>query len=390
MTQHNTTQYYKEKNQHIIEEIRITKDLAKNTVIGYNTALNHYSTYHQMTMQELLDEADLEEEQGIRMKRRNIKKRILSYRQHLIQQEKLPLTINTNISKIISTYRFYEIETPTIPNIRNNNHELIEDIPTRKHIKTALETTNNIGLQALILFMSSSGTSKNETLSITIQDFIQATKEYHNETSLKNVITSLEQQEDVVPMFQLYRKKTHYPYITFCSPEATQKILIYLKHRLHKNYWQAGIRPSTKISVNPDDKLFHFCSRVVNKNFERLNDKLGWGWKGSRRFFHPHALRKFFATELIKTEMDSMTIDFLSGRKISQTHEAYFKADPQKLKQKYKMFMNNLMINNQVNVRDVTSKELEELEYYRKKEKVRDEKIRKMELLLQEYLDSSV
>ena len=381
-----TTTQYKKINKHIIDEIATTKNLAKNTILTYTTALNQYSAYHQQAMQELLDEADDEEEQGIRLKRRKIKQRILGFRQHLITQGKQPLTINTHISKILSTYRFYEIETPRIPNVKNTNHEFITDIPTRKHIRTAIESTSNIGLQALILFMSSSGTSRNEALSITIQDFIEATSAYHHEATIENVIRSLDGREDVVPTFQLYRKKTNYPYITFCTPEATQRIITYLGYRLNREYWRAGIRPSTKISVNPDDKLFHFCSRVVNKNFERLNDRLGWGSKGTRRFFHPHALRKFFATELLKSDMDSITIDFLSGRKINKTHEAYFKADPQRLKQKYMHFMSNLMIYDAVEVHDINSKELEELESYREKERRRDKKIAELEALLEEYI----
>ena len=235
--------------------------------------------------------------------------------------------------------------------------------------------------------MSSSGSAKNETLSITIQDFINATREYHNEVTIENVIQVLEKRDDVVPTFQLYRKKTHYPYITFCTPEATKKIVTYLRYRIHKQYPFSTVRPSC--GVNPEDKLFHFQSEVINKHFIRLNDRLGWGWNGSSRFFHPHALRKFFATELLKSDMDSMTIDFLSGRKISSTHEAYFKADPMKLKQKYMSFMNNLLINEEIVVRDVTSNELAELELLREKEKVRDEKIRRMEALLKEYVQLS-
>lgn len=379
---HNT-QYYQKENKLIVDEISQTKDLAKNTQKSYTTSLSQYSTYHQMTMQELLDEADKEEEQNIRMKRRNIKKRILSFRQYLINQKRQPLTINTHISKIQSTYRFYEIETPIIPNVKNTQHELIEDIPTKKHLKTALETTNNIGLQALILFMSSSGTSRNEALSITVQDFMNATSEYHNEVTIPHMIQKLEKQDNIVPTFQLYRKKTHYPYITFCTPEATSKILLYLKYRYNQEYHKVGILKKTPLT--PESKLFHFNQRVVNKNFERLNDKLGWGTKGTRRFFHPHALRKFFATELLKSDMDSMTIDFLSGRTISKTHQAYFKADPQRLRQKYMQFMNNLMINEEITYRDITSAELQELEYYREKDKQRDEQIARLEQMIKNY-----
>ena len=386
MKQHNTTNY-KEINKHIIEEMKITKDLSKNTIKSYTNALNQYSTHHQQSIQQLLEEADNEEEQRIRLKHRKIKQRLLNFRQHLITQGKQPLTVNTIMNRIIATYHFYEIETPRIPSLINTKHELIEDIPTKEHIRTVLQTTNNIALQALILFMSSSGSAKNETLSITIQDFINATREYHNEVTIENVIQALEKRDDVVPTFQLYRKKTHYPYITFCTPEATKKIVTYLKYRIHKQYPLSSVR--SNCGINPEDKLFHFQSEVINKHFIRLNDRLGWGWKGSSRFFHPHALRKFFATELLKSDMDSMTIDFLSGRKISKTHEAYFKADPQKLKQKYMHFMKNLMINQEVEIKEITPAELKELDYYRERDKKRDEKIRKMELLLQEYMNSS-
>jgi len=387
MTTHNTQQYYKEKNQQIVDEITLTKNLAKNTTLLYIQTLSQYSTYHQQTMQQLLDEADNEEENGIRMKKRKIKNRLLTYKQHLTQQQKQPTTINTRLSVIQATYKFYEIETPHIPQVQNTTHEVIEDIPTKQHIRTALETTNNLGLQAIILFMSSSGTSRNEALSITIQDFIQATKQYHHETTIENVINTLQQQNNVIPTFQLYRQKTHYPYITFCSPEATQKILTYLQHRINHEFYKAGMVPTSVFTTNLDDKLFHFSHGALNKHFSRLNDKLGWGWKGTRRFFHPHALRKFFATELLKSDLDSMTIDFLSGRRISKTHEAYFKADPQKLKQKYMMFMNNLMINEEVVYNEITNKQLEELEHYRKKEKRRDKKIMELEQMLQRYID---
>lgn len=374
MKQYNTKNY-KEINQPIIEEMKITKDLSHNTIRSYTNALNQYSTYHQQSIQQLLEEADNEEEQRIRLKHRKIKQKLLNFRQHLINQEKQPLSVNTIMNRIIATYHFYEIETPRLPSLKNTNHELIEDIPTKEHIRTALQTTNNIALQALILFMSSSGSAKNETLSITIQNFIDATREYHHEATIENVIQALEKRDDVVPTFQLYRKKTHYPYITFCTPEATKKIITYLRYRIQRNK-----------GLTPEDKLFHFQSEVINKHFIRLNDRLGWGWKGSSRFFHPHALRKFFATELLKSDMDSMTIDFLSGRKISSTHEAYFKADPQKLKQKYISFMNNLMINEEIVYRDVTTSELAELEVLREKEKARDEKIRRMEQMLNEYI----
>ena len=39
-------------------------------------------------------------------------------------------------------------------------------------------------MKAIILFISSSGCARQETLNITIQDFIEATHEYHNSNDI--------------------------------------------------------------------------------------------------------------------------------------------------------------------------------------------------------------
>ena len=98
-----------------------------------------------------------------------------------------------------------------------------------------------------------------------------------------------------------------------------------------------------------------------------------------------HALRKLFASELLKSDMDSMTIDFLSGRAIPTTHQAYFKADPRQLKRKYMLFMNNLCLYKDVQYTEITSAEKEELEYYRSKAEKQNRQMNKIEHLIARY-----
>ena len=131
----------------------------------------------------------------------------------------------------------------------------------------------------------------------------------------------------------MYRQKTNYPYISFCSNEATKAIITYLNYRLKKNP-----------DLCEDENLFDVKTITVQAHFRRINDKLNLGQTGQYRFFHAHALRKYFATQLLKADLDSMTIDFLSGRSINKTREAYFKADPEKLKNKYREVVNSLII----------------------------------------------
>ncbi|RAP49257.1 MAG: integrase, partial [Methanosphaera sp. rholeuAM270] len=88
------------------------------------------------------------------------------------------------------------------------------------------------GIRALILFMSSSGTAKAETLSITIEMFIKGLREYTQETDTLRIVEELKGRNDIVPILYLRRIKTDKYYYTCCSPEATHHILQYLYYRL--------------------------------------------------------------------------------------------------------------------------------------------------------------
>jgi len=107
----------------------------------------------------------------------------------------------------------------------NGRHERYSDIPTIDDIRQVIESTSNLKHKAVILFMSSSGSAMNETTSLTVQDFIDATKDYHNSTNINDVLDELEGQKDVIPIFELVRAKTNYFYYTCCSPEATMAIV---------------------------------------------------------------------------------------------------------------------------------------------------------------------
>ena len=333
-------------NKKIIAEIALDKNLSKNTITSYQSIMKQYCKFHDMYLRDLLDEAYDEEEQGVILKRRKIKERIITYRRYLQKQNNQPQTINTKIAKIKALYKFYDIELPYIPNMIKKQHETINDIPSKEDIKYVLENTGNLRFKALILFLISSGNSLNEALNIKVNDFINATGRYHDYDDINNCIKKLDNKKNIIPTFYMYRKKTNYPYITFCSPEATQAIINYLKNRIQKEY-----------HIDGEDKLFNIKKITVQSHFRRINDKLDLGYSGQYRYFHAHALRKYFATQLLKAEMDSMTIDFLSGRTISKTRQAYFKADPEKLREKYIQTVNLLTINDEYKIQNREEKQ---------------------------------
>lgn len=381
MTTHNTTQQKNITINTILEDplfqdYCLIKNLTTNSRKAYATALRAYIISENSTLEHLVNEADQEEEQNIRPKKKTVNKRLTHFKLYLQEQRYSNRTINGYIKKVRTFYSYYDIVTMDIPKNRERIKSYEEQV-TKKHITKALQQCTSNQMKAIILFMASSGTSRNETSNITIQDFIEATREYHQHDSIEQVIFALEDRKDIVPTFAIRREKTDIPYHTFCTPEATSQILIYLKGRL----MQKGI--------SSDERLFGVMPRTLSAKFTRLNDDCGFGYVGSHRFFSSHSLRRFFATTMLSEGVSELTVDFLEGRSVKSTHRAYYNLSPEQLKKRYVNAMNCVTILGEITYDDIVSEEKQELLRYRKKERLIDEKIRNMERLLLEYTGMS-
>ena len=308
----------------LIEKYSSDKNIRQSTMEGYTSAIKKYEQFHAKSIGDLLAEA--KKEQDLPLNKRKIKKRLINFRKYLIKSDLSNRSAKTYFSKIKAFYRFHDIEIPEIPNIKyNRDYQMnYKDLPAREHIKKAVEISE-VGLQAMILFMASSGTAKSETLSLTVGDFIKATDSYHDNGSIAEVLDALE-NKCVIPTFYLKRIKTNKYYYTFCTPEATSYIVKYLKSRS---------------KLNKSFKLFDYSSSAVTAKFREINDSNGWGFRGRYRFFRPHALRKFHASNI---SLPAETVDELQGRGKSEVHDAYIKSKPEALKKSYKNKMANVCI----------------------------------------------
>ncbi|WP_233126321.1 integrase [Methanobrevibacter sp. 87.7] len=298
-----------------------------STKKGYISTLKRYTEFHNMSIDELLKEAYLDEENHVLLKNRRIKKRLIDYRNELLSKNMSSKTIKTYFSKLITFYRHYEVEIPVLPNVKfNKNYEInYFDLPTKEHIRKSLDLVS-IDFKALILFMSSSGTAKAETLSLTVDDFIKGVSEYYKSNNLKDILDELSNRNDIIPTVYLKRIKTDKYYYTFCSSEASNYIIKYLK---------------TKKNLQLNDKLFPISNSLVITRFQQINDQMKWGFKGNYRFFRTHTLRKFHASNI---GLSSEYVDALQGRSKNSVHETYIKTNPQNLKEKYKKVMKNILI----------------------------------------------
>lgn len=331
----------KKPDIHILEEISNTRGYAYNTIKNYRSVMRSYTSFHNMTMKELIKEADKEEENGVRWKNSKLKKRLLDYRSFLLDKHLLS-TVRSHMRRVVSIYRFYDINVQPLPYVGSAQAKVnppltYTDIPSREVISKVLGVTNPL-LTSIVLFISSSGTGRAETLNITIGDFIESVQEYTYETDIYKVLSALHSRNDIIPMFKLKRQKTNQYYYTFCSPEATKAIMDYLITR--------------KDILTPNKRLFKIDKKYLSDLLRNINDQLGLGERGGFRVLRCHMLRKYHATQL-SNEENSLTetdIDFLQGRSDTKTRQSYFFTDEKKLKRRYAESMNAVTIYHQYNV----------------------------------------
>ena len=304
------------------------RNVSDSTRTGYWSAIRKYENYHKHTMEELLQEAISEEENNTPLKERKIKQRLISYRTFLLHSDLSQNTVRGYFTKIKTFYEHFEIEIPHLPQAKYAREYETNylDLPSKDHIQKALDIST-LDLQAVILFMSSSGTAKAETLSLSVKDFILATRGYHTNGSLNEILNQLNKKENVIPTFYLKRIKTDKWYYTFCSSEATKYIVKYLL---------------TRQNLKMSDKLFDFTYSTLLARFQEINDYYNWGFKGKYRFFRAHTLRKFHASNI---GLSAEYIDALQGRSKNEIHSTYIKTNPDKLKEIYLSVMDNVMIN---------------------------------------------
>ncbi len=345
----------------LLKQFERERRLKPKTMESYKNTLDTYTRFSNKTMVELLQEAEDEEEQKIRWAKRKLRKRLIDFRVYLLDNMKLN-TANTYFTKIKTIYRHFSIEIHDLPRVSTKGANIskqvtYDELLTKDEIREILKVTKPV-YRAIILFMLSSGCARAETLSLTIQDFINSLQEYTTQQDMNKIMEELQNQEDIIPTFKIRRIKTNKYYYTFCSPEAVQYIFAYLQ--------------STDRELKPTEKLFVSQDKHLSRVFSKINQKLELGTAGTYNRFRTHTLRKFHASNLAKGEhpLTPDEIDSLQGRSKDTVRSSYFFDDPKFLKEKYKMNLNQVSINQEVNNISIDSPEV--LEIKREKNQLLD------------------
>lgn len=358
------------RNEDLLEEFFLVKNHDIKTQKIYIRSINKYTKFHGLTMEELIKEAEAEEEKGVRWKRRKLKKRLLEFRHYLIENYKKN-SVSTYFTQVMAVYRYFEIEigelTKTNPRGFNIPGDVtFDELPSHEEISQVLHAAK-LWFQAVLLFQISSGCARKETVEMTIGAFKKATYPFHKKKDIIEALTVLKELDNVIPIFKLKREKTNKYYYTFCTPEAVDKIVEYLLTERVETLEDGTLK---RINLNDEDKLFDKKESYIPIAYYRYNELFNFG-RASDGFnrFRSHMMRKFHSNHLKKDGMSESDIDALQGRTKSSTRAAYFLDDPTILLKKYVEHFECLLIEKNVNNIDIKSPEYQELEYkYKKKE----------------------
>ena len=321
------------------------------TKLVYKKAVKKYTEYFSMSLEDLLEEAELEEEQGIRWKKRKLKRRLLEFRQYLIENYTLN-TVKTTMTPILSIYKYYEIEIVEIPQINYKSVKKPEpvtfkDLPDKEVIRQAINVATP-EMKAIIYFMASSGCARRETLNLTINNYIDALSDYTKETDIYSIINNWDYDNNIVPTFKVLRQKTGKYYTTYCSPEAVNAINSYLISR--------------KDPLKNESPLFKIEEDYLIVKFININNELGLGKVGSYNRFRSHMLRKFHASALYNDGMTLDKVNDLQGKAKNKTDASYFMTNPEDLKYEYIKHLSAITINQDVEKLSIKSPEFIEIE----------------------------
>ena len=98
----------------LIKEYCTAKGLKKSSIQTVTYMLEHYERFQEATLEELILEAEQEEDAGIRWKHRKLKKRLINYTNHL-QETMMYSSAKVYLLTAKAFYNHFEIEVHQTP-----------------------------------------------------------------------------------------------------------------------------------------------------------------------------------------------------------------------------------------------------------------------------------
>jgi site-specific recombinase XerD len=376
------------EDEELIETWFLKRNISTGTQRSYQIAIRYFSELIGKTPSELINEAETEEDAGIRPRKRRVSIYLLRYKKQL-KEKVAPSTVNLYFSAIKSFYKAFDI---TLPEIKLDKG----DIGLEKNIGRSLTREDILKLvsvastreKALIYLMAMSGMGQQEARDLTIKKFLSSAAAAINK-ELKTVDDLFQNENEVlneVLTLEIRRKKVNYKYHTFIPPEVSREILTYLKERCYGRNEKIRIKDQNEpIFVNNYGGRLSRDSIVTN--FRRIGKQAGFQKeKGAYAYWRSHSLRKYFISTIINKIGEKTIADYMAGHKISDQDRTYWRANLEDLKKHYLKTLPYLSLDT-AKVKDVETKEFKIIMEDSKKKDKKIEDLEKTVKLLKEKLE---
>lgn len=332
----------------------------QGTINLYTYVFKKYYMVTGLTPTSMIDTADTEEEQGIRLKKRSINDYLDNFEDYL-EENHTETTLKNAMSVIRTFYKFNSIQLPPI-NRRPPNPtptESLVQLPNSDDIRKAI-SHSSVKYQAFIILLASSGMRQGDVRSLTLQHLINSLEKYVKLTL--NDLFNIGEVVDLLPekhgplVWNVWMQKTNKYYTTFSTPESLTFILNYLEAQPPRK-----ISENTPIFRNPYDQKL--TSQAIGKYFRDLNRKCDFPHKKGFIYFRPHNLRKWFGNQLKRTTLGYLETRILLGHQVlDDTGQRYLKPDYDDLYKKYYHNMDNVTLYDKIEVHDITDERVKRLE----------------------------
>ena len=130
-------------NDELFKNFTISCNHAIGTTQSYELSLRKYCNYFDMSLKELLEEAEEDEMKGVKWKHSMLKSKLVEYRHHMFQNYAAG-TVRKEMNCIIFFYKFYDIEVWDLPKINDKSIQkpapiYFKDLPDKEVIREAFQ-----------------------------------------------------------------------------------------------------------------------------------------------------------------------------------------------------------------------------------------------------------
>jgi integrase len=264
------------------------------------------------------------------------------------------MTIKSYMNCVQSFYRSCDIELLVLGKNKVKVLEKNKDIPTKEDLQEVLKICDPLE-KTILLVGASSGLSLNEIRNLKVKDF---KKGYDPETE----VTTL----------KLRRQKVGFDVITFLSPEASRAVQDYINYRgrptkspdprkerylikqriySDNNHLFIGRKIHDSFINTKNDELRKFEDISLKRLYQTLSEKSQKNMpKSDWNLIRSHNIRKRFNSAMLNGGADSFHVEFFMGHTLDNTRAAYFRANPEKLRELYLKYIPYLTIQTEADI----------------------------------------